>query len=137
LLERSCIAQRCGASFLLGEGYDRVKGQRFYRPLGGAIEPGETAEEAAIREMREELGYDVRLLRKLGQIESRFEFEGRRGWEVVHVFEAQFVDPPGQLVSGEEFWKLAWVTLDDVSTSSPLYPDGIAELLRSKLDHYR
>jgi 8-oxo-dGTP diphosphatase len=34
---------------------------------GGGVEPGETPEEAAVREVREETGYDVELLRLLGE----------------------------------------------------------------------
>ena len=34
---------------------------------GGGVEPGETPEQAAVREVREETGYDVELLRLLGK----------------------------------------------------------------------
>jgi ADP-ribose pyrophosphatase YjhB (NUDIX family) len=38
--------------------------------FGGALEPGETIEECAIREMREETGLDVRLIRLLAVDEN-------------------------------------------------------------------
>jgi 8-oxo-dGTP pyrophosphatase MutT (NUDIX family) len=43
----------------------------------GHVEPGETKEEAALREMREETGYaHVRLLTNLGTLQARFERYG-------------------------------------------------------------
>src|SRR5690348_1555469 len=43
----------------------------------GHVEPGETKEEAALREMREETGYaHVRLLVNLGTLQARFERHG-------------------------------------------------------------
>jgi len=40
---------------LVFEGYDPIKNQSFYRPLGGGIEFGEYGEEAVRREIMEEL----------------------------------------------------------------------------------
>jgi len=44
---------------LVGEGYDPVKRETFYRPLGGGIEFGERAEETIRREVREEIGAEA------------------------------------------------------------------------------
>ena len=56
-------------SLLVGQGYDRIKKQRFYRPLGGQLEAGETAAQAVVRELLEELGQEVELTRRLGGVE--------------------------------------------------------------------
>jgi 8-oxo-dGTP pyrophosphatase MutT (NUDIX family) len=122
---------RRGSLLLVGEAYDRVKHERFYRPLGGGIEPGETAERALEREMLEELGEDVRVVRRLGELDNRFVFEGRPGWEVVQVLEAQFVAPGAPEVERveAESWQLRWISLEGLD--APLYPDGLAELLQS------
>ena len=54
---------------LVAPGFDHVKGQRFYRPLGGEVEFGERAEEAARREIQEEIGAEVEDLRLLATFE--------------------------------------------------------------------
>ena len=61
-----CVFRRADGALLLAFGHDHVKGQDFYRPLGGHIEFGERAEEAARREIMEELGAAVDGLRLLG-----------------------------------------------------------------------
>lgn len=115
---------------LVGEGHDRVKGSSFYRPLGGQIESGESPEQALVREMREELGEEVRVVRALGELDNRFVFEGKPGWEQVHVLEAQFdsEDAPDVNSVEAEGWNLRWVDPDALTL--PLYPDGLADLLR-------
>src|SRR3989304_5656812 len=51
-----CLFRRDDGSILVAPGYDEVKRQRFYRPLGGEIEFGERAEGAARRGGREGVG---------------------------------------------------------------------------------
>jgi 8-oxo-dGTP pyrophosphatase MutT (NUDIX family) len=121
---------RSGPLVLVGEGHDRVKGSSFYRPLGGEIEHGESPEQALVREMREELGEEIRVVRPLGELDNRFVFEGRPGWELVSVIEAEFVaaDAPRVDSIEAEGWNLKWVDPDALDL--PLYPDGLADLLR-------
>ena len=47
------------------------RGRTFYLFPGGQIEDGETAEQCAVRETREELGLDVRLGRLLASVSYR------------------------------------------------------------------
>ena len=49
-----CGGRRAG-KLLVFEGFDTVRGDHYYRPLGGAIEFGERSEATAAREMAEEL----------------------------------------------------------------------------------
>ena len=115
---------------LVGEGHDRLKGSSFYRPLGGEIEPGESPAQALVREMREELGEEIRVVRQLGELDNRFVFDGRPGWEQVAVLEAEFVaaDAPRVDSIEAEGWNLKWVDPDALDL--PLYPDGLADMLR-------
>ena len=55
---------------------------------GGKLDPGEDAEEAAVREIKEELGVDVSVIRRLGA--AAFLLEGK-DWHYTW-FEAEVVD---------------------------------------------
>jgi 8-oxo-dGTP pyrophosphatase MutT (NUDIX family) len=51
---------------------DPDDGSYYYRPLGGGIDFSETGEEAARRELREELGVELGSVRFLGFLENLF-----------------------------------------------------------------
>jgi ADP-ribose pyrophosphatase YjhB (NUDIX family) len=130
------VFRREDGAILAAPGYDRVKQQRFYRPLGGEIEFGEVAEDAARREIREELGAEIAHMRPLGVFENIFTYLGHRGHELVWVFQASFDDPrfyEDDVVmarEGEASFEVHWVPLKRFAESDdPLYPEGLLERL--------
>lgn len=123
---------------LVAEGYDPVKKQIFYRPLGGAIEFGERSEDTVRRELMEEIGAQVGELKYLGALENIFVFNGEPGHEIVLVYDGE-LRPPGlyeQVVIegneaeiGESF-KAVWKSLDEFGEGrSILYPSGLSDML--------
>lgn len=52
----------------------------------GTPDPGETTEETALREVREESGLDVRILRPLGSMDYWFAVAGERVHKIVHFY---------------------------------------------------
>ena len=131
-----CVLRREDGALLLAPGFDPVKQQRFYRPLGGGIEFGERAQEAARRELLEELGAEVEIVRLLGVSENIFVFLGQPGHELVWVFEGRFLDPSfyeGDVLTaneGDSPFEVRWVPWQELqSGEAPLYPDGLMELL--------
>lgn len=132
-----CIFRK-GRRILVHEGYDPVKDQRFYRPLGGGIEFGEQSRDTAVREMQEELDAEICNLRYLGTLENIFSYDGSPGHEIVLLYEADFTDPSlyGQEapqaveIDGSPI-KTVWLDLDSLSGDGtpPLYPDGLRDLL--------
>jgi 8-oxo-dGTP pyrophosphatase MutT (NUDIX family) len=118
---------------LVHEGRDSVKGERFYRPLGGGIEFGELGEEAIRRELVEEIGVETASARYLGMLENVFVYEGEPGHELVLLYEVELAgDVPGTPFTVlDSDVKLVWMPLADFAGEGapPLYPDGLLELL--------
>ena len=128
---------RAGNRILLERGYDAVKDEHFYRAIGGGVEVGERAVDAAIREWREEFELSLETPKLLGVLENFFTFEGRAGHEIVSVFEGQVCDR--RLLEQDELETVdtdgakhvaVWVSVEalrDGKTS--LYPDGMLQLI--------
>jgi GrpB-like predicted nucleotidyltransferase (UPF0157 family)/ADP-ribose pyrophosphatase YjhB (NUDIX family) len=122
---------------LVERGYDRVAGSRFYRPIGGHIDLGERAADAVAREWDEEYGLALTDVRLLGVLENVFTYEGRRGHEIVFVFEARVADrevyAQDEVVGVDTDGKrheAVWVPLAELAQGDvPLAPDGLLALL--------
>jgi ADP-ribose pyrophosphatase YjhB (NUDIX family) len=120
-------------------GYDPVKDQHFYRLLGGGVEFGETAEEAVVREFKEELNTDLHVTKRLDVIDSIYTYQGKPGHEITFVFLGTITDP--KILNSDTMPILdndnnmaAWVPIEDVlSKKSILYPEGTPEMLRDAL----
>ena len=121
---------------LVAEGFDELKNQKFYRPLGGTIEFGEYSDETIRRELKEEIQAEVSDLRYLGTLENIFTFNGENGHELVFVYDGKLTDKAlyeKEFLQGDELgtsFKAIWVDLRGIGPDSPpLYPTGLAELL--------
>ena len=80
----------------------------------GHIEPGETPEEAAVREVLEETGIRGSIVASLGTIDFWFMSDDRRIHKTVHHFLLTALD--GELSDADpEVAEVAWVPLDDVA----------------------
>jgi 8-oxo-dGTP pyrophosphatase MutT (NUDIX family) len=122
---------------LVFRGYDSVKQEYFYRPLGGGIEFGETGRDAIIREIREELGAEIENVIYLGALENLFTLEGEPGHEIVLVYDATFVDGSiyerdsiiGHELEIDSSFLAEWKSVDELRRDSALLaPVGLAEL---------
>ena len=129
---------RNGDKILASEGFDSIKKQSFYRPLGGTIEFGERSEETIRRELKEEIKAEVSDLRYLGLLENVFIYEADKGHEIVLVYDGQFVDRglyEKALIRGDEMGapiSAVWVDLNELGAGKPpLYPNGLMEMLQN------
>ena len=102
-----------GASGALIGRLDR-RGRLLWSLPKGHLEPGESAEQTAVREVHEETGIAGSIIGKLGNIDFWFVAEGRRIHKTVHHFLLLAVDPVGGLVLSDadvEVSEVAWVPL--------------------------
>lgn len=125
---------RNGERILAARGRDSVTGSRFYRPLGGSVEFGETAVDAIRREIREELGQEISHPIQLGVLENIFVYEGRQCHEIVFVFDARFHDQRLYAEESIRFTEAGWdgdaVWVPAGGTNDrKLVPDGLTALL--------
>jgi 8-oxo-dGTP pyrophosphatase MutT (NUDIX family) len=123
----------------LAEGYDSVKKEMYYRPLGGAIEFGEYGRDCIIREIREEMHTEITELTYLYMMENIFVCDGKSGHEIVLVYEAKFVDPHSyeveslKLRDNGDWFTAIWKSINYFREgNAPLYPEGLLELLDKK-----
>ncbi|WP_181776959.1 NUDIX hydrolase [Amycolatopsis pittospori] len=82
----------------------------------GHIEDGETVEQTAVREVKEETGISAQVLQPLGTIDYWFVAERRRVHKTVHHF---ILESTGGELSDEdvEVTEVAWVPLADLETT--------------------
>jgi 8-oxo-dGTP pyrophosphatase MutT (NUDIX family) len=89
------------------------RGRLLWSLPKGHIEEGETAEQAAVREIREETGIEGGLLGELGVIDFWFVADGKRVHKTVHHFLLRALS--GELSDADiEVAEVAWVPLDEV-----------------------
>ncbi len=89
------------------------RGRLMWSLPKGHLEPGETAEQAAMREVQEETGIEGRIIAPLGAIDFWFVADGRRIHKTVHHF---LLEKVGGEISDEdpEVVEVEWVDLAEV-----------------------
>ena len=102
----------CGA--LIGR-TDR-RGRLLWSLPKGHVEPGETEQQAAVREVQEETGIHGGVIAELGVIDFWFVADGRRVHKTVHHY-LLLADQPDQELSDAdvEVTEVAWVPLDELA----------------------
>ena len=87
----------------------RGHGEGKWNGFGGKVEEGETIEEAARRETKEEAGIEIKEMKKLGILE--FEYQDGSGNMEVHIFCAK--EFKGNPIESEEM-KPRWFDVDKI-----------------------
>ncbi|MGE0198703.1 MAG: NUDIX hydrolase [Simkaniaceae bacterium] len=87
---------------------------------GGGIEAGESPEEAAVREIEEETGYQVTLMRKIAEYSPLCRLA-----RFTHLYECTIVSGAPSL--SEETQGVAFFSLENLPPLPPPYPDWIQD----------
>ena len=77
----------------------------------GKLAPGEAELDAAVREVREETGYDVRVLREIGRVR----YVDRRGRDKEVVYYAMHPTGEPAFEPGDEVDEVRWVAASEAS----------------------
>lgn len=115
---------------LVGEGYDKIKNQTFYRCLGGGIEFGEKSDEALKREFQEEIQADIKIKDFLGMSENIFTFNGKQGHEIVVFYsidmDDKFYKDEYHIIDEEDSGIAKWVDIEEFKNHNKiLYPEEV------------
>lgn len=103
----SAVIIRDGRVLLVKRGIEPFKGAYDY--AGGFIEPGETAQAAAVREAKEETGLDIELTGLLGVYNDHYEYDT---YAVGVFYLAKIIG--GQEKAGDDAASLEWHDIDNL-----------------------
>ena len=109
------------AGVIIRKGNEILLHKRNYEPrsgtydiVGGFMEEGETQEECAIRETKEETGYDIKLTGKIVDFAT-----DDNGLERLHIFSGEIIS--GEMESSIE-GEPVWVDIDKLSEEILSFP---------------
>ena len=131
-----CLIQDQNRLFVL-EGFDPIKGDHFYRPLGGGVDFGEYSADAVVREFQEELGEELAGVVYLDTLENIFTYKGQPGHEIVLLYQGYFTN--SELYQKDEVWcqedsgkpfKACWISVAELlSGQKRLVPEQLLQRL--------
>jgi A/G-specific adenine glycosylase len=104
----ACVIRRGDRLLIARRRPDQMLGGLWEFP-GGKQEPGETLEQTAVREIAEEIGIEIRVVRKLGAIKHAFSHFKM----TLHVFECRPQRGRARAVAVDA---VKWVNIDELAT---------------------
>ncbi len=122
------------------EGFDPIKHDYFYRPIGGGIDFGETGFETVQREFQEETQLALKNVNYLTTLENIFTYKGQPGHEIVRLYQADFVEDwiyqTPEITAFEDSGKAfraCWVDLADFESGKKrLVPEDLLGFINAK-----
>lgn len=115
---------------LVGEGFDKIKNQTFYRCLGGGIEFLEKSSDSLKREFKEEIDADITIKDFLGVSENIFTYNGNKAHELILFYSIEVKDEDYKeeyhIIDGSADYKAKWISIEDFKSKNKiLYPEEV------------
>ena len=105
---------------------------------GGRIEIGETSEQTIKREIQEELGKEIEILKYMTTIENFFEMENKKYHEIYFLYKAEFLEEESKKidyvmhnVEGKEYLRYEWIDLKEIDKCN-LLPICLKNILKEE-----
>ena len=119
---------------LVGEGFDKVKNQTFYRCLGGGIEFLEKSSDALKREFKEEIGANIIIKDYLGMAENIFTYQGKKAHELIFFYSIEIPDKyyknEYNILDEDDSCKAKWIDINDFKSKKKiLYPEEVLKYI--------
>ncbi len=115
---------------LVGEGFDKIKNQTFYRCLGGGIEFLEKSSDALKREFKEEIGADITVKDFIGISENIFTYQGKNAHELILFYLIEISDNDYKeeyhIADEDDSGIAKWIDINEFKNKNKiLYPEEI------------
>ena len=107
-----------------------------YALIGGRVEIGESSTDTIKREIKEELGKDIKITGYISTIENFFEIKGSKYHEIMFVHKIEFTNEEDQKieytmknVEGKDYLQYEWIDLDIIDEYQ-LLPKAMKDVLK-------
>ena len=107
-----------------------------YALIGGRVEIGENSEDTIKREIKEELGKDIKITEYISTIENFFEIKGSKYHEIMFVYGIEFINEEDKKIDyvmknieGKDYLQYEWIELDRIEEYT-LLPKVLKEVLK-------
>ena len=107
-----------------------------YALIGGRVEIGENSADTVRREIKEELGKDIKITKYISTIENFFEIKGSKYHEIMFVYGIEFINEEDKKIDyvmknieGKDYLQYEWIELDRIEEYT-LLPKVLKEVLK-------
>ncbi|MEK5057993.1 NUDIX hydrolase [Paenibacillus sp. FSL H7-0326] len=95
---------------------------------GGAVEEGEYLDEAAVREAKEETGFDINVHGIVAVNEAKISHSNEHALFIT--FNAEIVGGNKKIIRPDEIMDIQWISLEESNGLMPYYKEGLSGLVQ-------